>query len=714
MLEFIYILISCPLIALIATPSFVFAKTVHPKECISDSSPNIPGNQQEEYQLLKILEKHTKIATKTRLNADFVPGMVTVLYGDDLEARGIRTFMDALNLVPGLNSYIVRQGFWLTSARGGTEAIAVGNLKILIDDIPVNTAFATDPVPNIPVEQIERIDIIRGPGSAIYGEFATAGVVNIITRKNENRAFFNFGSYDTYGGGGVLSWSNFDQDLKVNLNIAGWKSNGADIETGPDTLYGRGLAYISNAPGNTNEVNEYGSAFFNLAYKKFTFNGQLLNNKQGDFFGVNYALPPPTDQDVYDSDKYGLEARQEVDFFSFLHTKFNIGWQQQKFKASDSYLYPPNYTIFPPTGDSIIYPDGWLYSLYYEEEIFHGGVDFTWTTLGQHDFLVSYSFKKRKANDVWFESNFYTGFSIPRPIEKTRLDGAEIGFLGGRERDTHSVTVQDAWRVTSNLTLTGSLRYDNYSDITDAISPRFAAVYRLNSHHIFKTQYARAFRPPSFWELYSLNNTIGGGNPDLKSLTNDTCELGYIYKDLNRVFRTTLFYSILNNLTIIENANYQNTGRRHYWGTELELEQQLGDYLKVDANLSYVHTQDVAKVTEGVQAANWISNIGIIYHPTNFLNLALQYRYVGERGREPLDPRENLAANHTVDLTGSLLDFGIKGLIVRVGIKNLFNEDIRHPAPLEEFDPYGNEYPSYPEDFPRAGRNYWCQVTYIF
>lgn len=276
------------------------------------------------------------------------------------------------------------------------------------------------------------------------------------------------------------------------------------------------------------------------------------------------------------------------------------------------------------------------------------------------------------------------------------------------------MSIQDEFQVNQKLTLTGNLRYDHYNDIKDAISPRVAAVYRLNEHHILKFQYSKAFRPPSFWEMYSSNNPIGAGNPDLESMTNETSEIGYIYKGLNTVFRTTLFYSVLDDVIYLKNSRWENGARNHYWGTELEMEQQLGNSLKLDTNLSYVHTEEVDTVSEGVQAAAWLANMGLIYQPASFLNLALQYRYVGERGREQLDPRGDLDAYQTVGFTVSLFDLVLKGLIVRAGIKNLFDEDVRHPVPLEEFDPTGNRYPAYPDDFPRAGRHWWGQVAYLF
>ncbi len=673
-----------------------------------------PDDAWEEDRLKRILSSYTKIATKSRLNADYVPGMVTVLYGDDLAARGVRTVVEALKLVPGMDTILFRHGFWMVGSRGPTAALAFGNVKFMIDDIPVNTEFATDPIPNMPVGQIERIDVIRGPASAIYGEFAFAGVVNIITRKNENRLFCEFGSFSKYGGGGVASVVDSASDVSLNLNMAGWRTNGPNITTGPDTLYGRGMGEISYAPGLTNEMNRYGTAFLTLKYKKFTLLGQFLTNKQGDYFGMSYALPPPSNDARFESNKYGFETRQEVDFSPRLHAQFHFGWQEQEFQTSDLHLFPDNYNIFLPNGDRIIYPQGWLIDMYYGENLISGGMTLTWNGLQNHDFMLGLAGQSRKADDVWVATNFYNGSALPLPHEKIRLNGSAIGFVEGRKREQFNIILQDMWKMSSRLELTTGARYDFYNDIENTLSPRIAAVYRFNDYHVIKAQYARAFRPPSFWEMYSANNPLGIGNPDLESETNNTFELSYIYTDYVSVLRTTLFYSITDNIIYVENGKQVNSGEHSYRGLEMEIERHLLRSLRLDGNISYLQANDADTVSQGAQAPMWRGSLALKYQPNSMMQLVGQYYYTGRRGRETFDPRAKMDACRTLDMTLSLFDVGINGLLFRAGIKNIFASDVRQPAPLEEFDPYGNRYPSYPDDFPRPGRTWWCQLSYAF
>jgi outer membrane receptor for ferrienterochelin and colicins len=703
-------------LATISSLSPTSAATNPQPDQVGVESEQLPqADQQEAKELVRISEKMTAIATKTRLNADFVPGMVTLFHGDDLEARGIRTVGEALTLVPGVDVYFLNQGNWMTNVRGASEVFASGNLKILIDGTPFNTAFANDPILNMPIEQVDQLEVIRGPGSAIHGEFAYSGVVNVITRKEGNRLFGRLGSYETYEGGGVFSWADPEREINLSLNLAGWKTDGADIEAGPDTLHGRGMGMISNAPGPTNEKMNYGAGFFAFDYKDFFLRAQSTQTEQGGFFGMGYALPPPEKRIIHHANQSGVEAGYHLSISPTLSAEFSLGYQRQKYEADDSYFYPPGFSVPLPTGAVLPYPDGWIYGVNYEEDHLNADLDFTYKMGDQHILLLGYSYIHKEVDDVWLDINMDLLAPIPFPLPAMRrFEGTQLGFPKGKDRNIHSFIVQDEFRVSDALTLTGGLRYDFYDDIDDAFSPRLAAVYRLTKQHILKAQYARAFRPPTFLEMHSVTNPARSGNPDLKSETNDTFELGYIFRGLSTVFKSTLFHSILDDVIIIENAAQKNSGRNRFWGAELELEQEMGDSLKLNADLSYVYPEDSDTVPEGAQAANWLGNMGLIYQPNSTLNLALQYRYVGDRNRELLDGRENLDEYHTVAVTGSLFNLGLKGLTLRAGIKNLFDADVRYPAPLEEFTVFGNRYPTYPEDYPRPGRQWWAQIVYEF
>jgi iron complex outermembrane receptor protein len=127
------------------------------------------GDAAELEQLLQILAEETEVATRTRMNGDFVPGIVSVLTGEEMEALGFETVWEALSLVPGIQ---VARDILGTPTRvmGGLQfPFNSGNVKILLDGMPLSRedAGVNGIVLDTPVALVERIEVIRGPGSVV-------------------------------------------------------------------------------------------------------------------------------------------------------------------------------------------------------------------------------------------------------------------------------------------------------------------------------------------------------------------------------------------------------------------------------------------------------------------------------------------------------------------------------------------------------------------
>ena len=139
------------LTTLLALPLTIYAQEGNQTSAAEDES-------QELEQLLELLQQQTTLATKTRLNADYVPGMMAVLHGSDLESRGVRTVWEALALVPGVELSIEETGRKQVVIRGIGRTYASGNTKILLNGVSMNSAHLAhaNPVMNITIEQVDR------------------------------------------------------------------------------------------------------------------------------------------------------------------------------------------------------------------------------------------------------------------------------------------------------------------------------------------------------------------------------------------------------------------------------------------------------------------------------------------------------------------------------------------------------------------------------
>lgn len=246
------------------------------------------GDDDELSRLLVVLDEQTEIATKTKLNADYVPGIVTILRGKELETRGIRNVWEALALVPGVELGMEGTGRRHILIRGVGLTYASETAKIMVNNVSYNTAtyaFA-DTVFSIPIEQVERIEVIRGPGSAVYGEFAYSGVINVITYQSGSKLFGKGTSRQDRLAGWIFSFGEKSGDsLYGTLNVSGENSGRGGVNSGYDSVYQVNPAW-SNSPGRTNEVTQTRSLLLDIGYQDYTAKLAWLSNGFGDYLCI--------------------------------------------------------------------------------------------------------------------------------------------------------------------------------------------------------------------------------------------------------------------------------------------------------------------------------------------------------------------------------------------------------------------------------------------
>ncbi|MGD2172048.1 MAG: TonB-dependent receptor, partial [Gammaproteobacteria bacterium] len=257
--------------------------------------------------------------------------------------------------------------------------------------------------------------------------------------------------------------------------------------------------------------------------------------------------------------------------------------------------------------------------------------------------------------------------------------------------------LQDEFHIDDMLTLTSGVRYDNYENIESAVSPRIALVWRRSENHIFKAQYARAFRPPSLIE------TGGALSSSIAPETNDTFELGHIYVDTDLTLRNTVYYTKLDELIVFQDTapfGYLNMGSSELVGYELEVEKSITDKWEILGSLSLQDYVD----KELPAAAPWMLKLGVGYMLTPSTELHLQVNSVSARDREEGDPRDDFERTTQADIALHTKNvFDVTGLNLRWGVTNLLGDEIAYPAPAD----------TYPDDFITGqAATFWAQLLY--
>lgn len=651
--------------------------------------------------LLDTLDELTEIATRNRMNSDYVPGMVSVLHGERLEAQGIHTVWQALGLVSGLE--IARNNFGepLVLVRGVGQALNSGNLKVMLNSVPMNNDLdgRAHGVFGIPVTQVERIEVYRGPGSALYGEYAYSGVVNVITRKEGGRLDLRAAGHDIRGLGGRLSWDSPSKQLRLFGNLSGWRRDGSGLTMADDAYTALGFG---NAPGPIDDREGNRLLILGAEYDGFTLLAQAARYEHGDWYGHS-ALPPDPPLDIGVSTQRTLSLDKRWSFSPELELHGRLYHMDYDSDAPERLMVPAGYgnrippaAPQPPPGAPVpLAPLEGLVSNQSSDLRRHGvEAEIAWSGWRGHRWLVGLGYADTEVTDSAYLEN-----GVPMTMW---LPGVAGSLPVGVSRRLLSVTAQDQWMVTDTLELTGGLRYDDYSDVGESVTPRLAAVWRMDDHHLFKAQYAEAFRPPTLGELHE-------GTPQrrrLKPELLDSLELSYIYRAEASRFQATLFRSDLKDL--IEEMpgpdRLRNIGGLRQRGIELEWERPLGGQWRLGGNIAYTDSEEIRAGFRAQGSARWLGNLTLNGRIAPKWSLDGRLNLAVDRAGWPRNENEPLEDYVVVSIGVSGRDVGVEGLILRAGIDNLFDERVEYLAQVG----------TYLDNLQQPGRSAWLQLSYEF
>ena len=388
---------------------------------------------------------------------------VTIITREEIEQQQWRYVSDALRGVPGLS--VIRSGSpgKTTSVflRGGNSA----QVLVLIDGVQINDPFFGGiDLADVTTDNVERIEVVRGPQSPLYGSDAMAGTINIITRKGEGQtrvnASFEGGSFETF----------------------------------------REKAGVSGSSGK---------ASYTLAYGRQDSEGQFQNDefRQNNFSAsTNYAFNGATDLSVnarvHDSHT-GIP-------FSFADTPSPLRNQDTQLAVVGTSLqhtegdYLNLKTRFSFTHFDFLFDD--------PEDIFFGFSEHT-----------SRTFQAGLQND--FRITELDTITIGYEFEQQGVDASDnngtVPDLDDFDTTIHSIYAQNKWE-SDHWILTGGFRYDHHNTFGDTVNPRIGIAYRPQSDWKIRGSFGTAFRAPSAGDLVF----PFFGNPNLDPEKSKSWEFG--------------------------------------------------------------------------------------------------------------------------------------------------------------------------------------------
>ena len=582
-------------------------------------------------------------ATRLKQSPAAVPGSMTILDNQLIKTSGARDISELLRLVPGMMVGYV-SGNQAAVNYHGTNASEARRMQVLIDGRSVYRAgLATVDWSDIPVamEDIERIEVFRGPNTVSYGANALMAVVNIITRTPADSHGSRFkvtrgqrGINDWYASQGT-GWDGGD----LRLSLSGQEDDGFDVDrNGADYRDSRRLSRFSLSVSQV--LDEQQSIDWQLNTKEGS--NQRPYTYQPVFKGISEK---GYNADVIAKD-YAGSLRWNLDI-SPQHSLYIQGsaqhWdRQQTWRACDAALsFSPELTRL------------WQLNPHYAERLARGIGGFSSAPPGT-------SVEQALAAQVIDQWNNGGGNqtvcgNIDQSTRETRYDlelqdtlsladnlrlvsgmnyrydraDSETYFNGILDDTTWRVFGQFEWRASEHWLLQGGAMFEDTRLSGSSLTPRVAVNYLINPRHGLRAVYSEAIRSPDMFEnnvnwsyrvtgLSPLANgqssaqyfvkTRGPGNLDQEHMRSR--ELGYngFFVDLGLNLDVKLFYDEITGMVSepLRNNQYiaSNANASRFMGNETQIDWQLNRADRVRLTYAYVHAEASNRLDQLQTASN--------------------------------------------------------------------------------------------------------------
>ena len=668
------------------------------------------------------------IASGSPQPASRAAAVATVITANMIDSMGATQIHEVLETVPGLHVITDPIAFDHTYSMRGIQNTNGSQVLLLVNGTRLSTPYLGSRVSGfqMPVEHIQRIEVIRGPGSAVYGADAFAGVINVITKRANDINGTNIGGrvgiWDTQSGwaqhGG--KWAGWD----VAASFQYQHTNGdddrlveTDLQSGLDQNFG---TQASLAPGSFQSRFQSWNAQMGLQRKHIDINiWAWKQNDKGTGAGIASSLDP---EGRSNSENYLADFRfSSEDHFDNLKLEAHLSYLHSNFQ---SFLRPfPANSRLPIGSDGNVdfanpvglvnFPDGYIGAPDRREQIPSVELTGVYNGLDNHIWRLSggYRFETIKIDS---SQNFGPGvIDGTQPIVDGRLintEGTPFTYLRNTSRSIWSLSLQDEWSFADDWLLTAGIRYDHYSDFGHTINPRLGLSWAITDKVTTKLLYGKAFRAPSFAEEGNINNPVLLGNPDLDPEIINTLELAFNYVPLSNL-RTGLnvyWYHISDLIQPVpdrgETTNTaQNASDQNGYGLELEWDWQIIDQLGINGNYAWQHSENNQTNRRVAGVPKHQIYFAVKYNFLPHWILQNQVTWVGGRRRDVGDNRADINDYALVDLTLQRKNL-FNHLNITASARNIFdNTDAREPG--------GSGLPN---DIPLNGRSYYLEMSVKF
>lgn len=599
--------------------------------------------------LIEIEIETVSTASKYEQKVTEAPSSVIIITAEEIRKYGYRTLLDILRSVPGFYETYDRNYGYLGVRGFGRPGDYNSRILVLIDGHRINEnvsdSFGAGTNFHLDVDLIEKIEVVHGPGSALYGGNALFAVINVITKNGRDYRGLELS-------GEIAS---FDTE-KSRMTYGNVLDNGLDFlvsgtyyDRDGETLYYREFDDPSTRNGRVkNDDDDFKSFFVKTSISDFSLTAARVRREKG--------IPTAPWGTVF-----GDRGTRTWDYDSLIGLTYQHG-----FPDDLSVEAKLSYNQYDYYGD-YVYDDG--AGPYVNKDSFKGDwwlseLELTKKLSEQHKLIsgVEAQYNVRQDQKNW-DSDIY-------------LDKGESSKSWG-------VYIQDEFKVWHNLTIFAGLRRDYYDATGDIVNPRAGLVYNHSDDTTLKLLFGKAFRAPSVYELYYQDGSTTKPNPSLKPETIKTYE-AVLEKYFDRNFHGSIsgyYYKIRDLIDQTTDTDgwimFDNLDEVTAKGVETALDIKWVSGIRGRAAYSYVQTLDKTTRSSLANSPKHMVNLNLILpviKDTLFAGIETKFT----------DTRKTLRGDRTDDaiVTNLTLTYEniVKRLELQVGVFNLFDEKYGYPG----------------------------------
>ncbi len=583
------------------------------------------------------------------------PGTVYSFNRKDFLRLGVRTIDELLDYVPGLqlNQYKKRhRSVW---ARGVIDRYN-NKMKMLVDGVPMQHVYYGDFADgeNLPLEKVDKVEIIVGPASPLYGANAFAGVISVTTRSFTENAQTSY--------------------VETTLDVGDNRRTGGKIFYNSQKLQGFVSYLDQDAPFRKNRRSFIGDKvlqprdedYTNLYFKARPLKGlQLSFNYQA--MNTPFVFAPRLVNINTDAESYNASLHYE--FGDLQQGKMEtIAYYTDDQAAEKEYEQTTGRKAYKENRDAVYYgiKSTWFKKMFSVHTLSLGAEC-------QHD-----EAKNMDKTRYWDHSN---GFYLIPKSGSLLTDPDE-------QNNDYGLFIQDVWELSDELTMTLGGRYDAFDNDRNY---RFALVYTPTHRQTLKFLWGSSVRKPTYREYLKVLEVPDFVQPKLDTEKMQTVELGYAYQWQNANLSVTGFYNEFEDFikqadapttSNVEDEYFVNdngTWRMH--GVEVLTEYRPVSRVSLRASLGWLKAQNreynnIPYITE------WNASLFADYQwrPSHFIGLSAFYNSNKEDTNDSRfpDKQDDPDSFVTLDFNahGQLLD----NISYQLGVKNLTDDKVYDPA----------------------------------